>query len=87
MMLSVACTVLSLLMVDVRSRLLDSALLFVHGFSVYGPVVLLGTMATELTRKEASSTALGITGVFAALGTLCARFFFFCHLIHSLLHS
>jgi sugar phosphate permease len=68
MCLTMVCCVLCRQIIQVRDSYLDAALMFLLGLFVYGPCVLLGTMAAEITKREGASTALGLAGVFAALG-------------------
>jgi MFS transporter, OPA family, glycerol-3-phosphate transporter len=42
----------------------DSASLFVIGFLIYGPVMLIGVSAVDLVPKKAAGTAAGFTGFF-----------------------
>lgn len=51
----------------------DSALLFLTGFFVFGPQMLIGVAAAELSHKEAAGTSTGIvSGVFAYAGAAAA---------------
>ncbi|MBI3297760.1 MAG: MFS transporter [Elusimicrobia bacterium] len=43
---------------------LDSAMLFLIGFLIYGPVMLVGVAAVDLVPKKAAGTAAGFTGFF-----------------------
>lgn len=47
---------------------LDSATIFLMGFTVFGPQVLIGVAAAELSHKKASATATGFAGCFAYMG-------------------
>lgn len=38
------------------------------GFLIYGPVMLIGLYALELTPKKAAGTSAGLTGLFGYLG-------------------
>lgn len=42
----------------------DSAMLFLIGFLIYGPVMLVGVAAVDLVPKKAAGTAAGFTGFF-----------------------
>ncbi len=42
----------------------DSAALFVIGFLIYGPVMLIGVSAVDMVPKKAAGTAAGFTGFF-----------------------
>jgi OPA family sugar phosphate sensor protein UhpC-like MFS transporter len=50
----------------------DSFLLFLIGFTVFGPQMLIGVAAVEFSHKKAASTASGFTGWFAYLGAAVA---------------
>ncbi|SCA63485.1 Probable hexose phosphate transport protein [Chlamydiales bacterium SCGC AG-110-M15] len=51
---------------------LDSILIFMIGFLVFGPQMLIGMSAAELSHKKAAATATGFTGLFAYLGAAFA---------------
>lgn len=46
----------------------DSAALFVIGFLIYGPVMLIGVSAVDMVPKKAAGTAAGFTGLFGYMG-------------------
>lgn len=50
----------------------DSAALFLVGFSVFGPQMLIGVHAAELAHKKAAATSTGFIGWFAYLGAAVA---------------
>lgn len=50
------------------SALLDSGILFLFGFFVFGPQMLIGLSAAELSHKKAAATATGFAGCFAYIG-------------------
>ena len=52
----------------------DSLLLFVIGFLIFGPQMLIGMAAAELSHKKAAATASGFTGTWAYLGAACAGY-------------
>lgn len=52
--------------------MLDSALLFSIGFLIFGPQMLIGVAATELSSKKAAGTATGFVGLFAYMGAAFA---------------
>jgi len=54
------------------SYLLDAAFLFLFGFFIFGPQMLLGMAAAELSHKHAAATATGFAGIFAYLGAAAA---------------
>jgi MFS transporter, OPA family, sugar phosphate sensor protein UhpC len=54
--------------------LIDSLLMFVIGFFVFGPQMLIGMAAAELSHKKAAGSATGFTGCWAYLGAACAGY-------------
>lgn len=54
--------------------LLDSMFLFLIGFFVFGPQMLIGMAATELSHKKAAGSATGFTGCWAYLGAAAAGY-------------
>ncbi len=52
--------------------LLDSIILFLIGFFIFGPQMLIGVAAAELSHKKAAGTATGFAGTFAYLGAAMA---------------
>lgn len=53
---------------------LDSIALFLIGFFVFGPQMLIGVAAAELSHKKAAATATGFAGCFAYLGAATAGY-------------
>lgn len=53
---------------------LDSAAMFVLGFSIFGPQMMIGMAAAELSHKKATSTSTGFAGTFAYLGAAVAGY-------------
>lgn len=51
---------------------LDLSLLFAYGFFIFGPQMLIGVAAAELSHKNAAATATGFIGCFAYLGAAAA---------------
>ncbi len=47
---------------------LDSIIMFFAGFFIFGPQMLIGMVAAELTHKKAAATSSGFAGWFAYLG-------------------
>lgn len=68
--------VLSLLVVFrlfvMPSPLLDMLFIFLFGFFIFGPQMLIGLAAVELSHKSAAATATGFVGTFAYLGAAFA---------------
>lgn len=54
--------------------LIDSISIFLLGFSIYGPQLLIGVAAAEATHKRAVSTSNGFVGLGAYLGAAAAGF-------------
>lgn len=52
--------------------LLDGAFLFLFGFFIFGPQMLIGVATAELSHKKAAATATGFGGCFAYLGAAAA---------------
>lgn len=56
------------------SAIVDSALLFSVGFFLFGPQMLIGLTAAELSHKKAAGTASGFAGWFAYFGAAAAGY-------------
>ncbi len=56
------------------SLVLDSLALFVIGFFLFGPQMLIGLTAAELSHKKAAGTASGFAGWFAYFGAASAGY-------------
>lgn len=54
------------------SYILDASFLFLFGFFIFGPQMLLGMAAAELSHKHAAATATGFAGTFAYVGAATA---------------
>ena len=54
--------------------LLDSFLIFLIGFLIFGPLILIGIAAAELSHKKAAATATGFIGCIAYLGAATAGY-------------
>lgn len=54
--------------------LLDAGLIFLIGFLIFGPQMLIGMAAAELTHKRAAASANGFTGWIAYLGAAAAGY-------------
>lgn len=52
--------------------LVDSLYLFLFGFFIFGPQMLIGIACAELSHKKAAATATGFAGCFAYLGAAAA---------------
>lgn len=53
---------------------IDSVAMFLIGFFVFGPQMLIGVAAAELSHKKAAATATGFIGFFAYAGSACAGY-------------
>lgn len=53
---------------------LDSLALFLIGFAVFGPQMMIGMVAAELSHKQAASSSTGFVGTFAYLGAAFAGY-------------
>jgi MFS transporter, OPA family, sugar phosphate sensor protein UhpC len=60
--------------VPVMSYLVGLATFFSIGFFVFGPQMLIGMAAAEMSHKKAAGTATGFVGCFAYLGASCAGY-------------
>ncbi len=54
------------------SVLIDALLVFIIGFFIFGPQMLIGLAAAEFSHKKASGTATGFAGWFAYFGAMIA---------------
>jgi OPA family sugar phosphate sensor protein UhpC-like MFS transporter len=50
----------------------DAIFLFLFGFFIFGPQMLIGVAAAEISHKKAAATATGFAGCFAYLGAAAA---------------
>lgn len=53
---------------------LDSLLIFCIGFAIFGPQMMIGMAAAELSHKKAAATSTGFVGFFASVGAACAGY-------------
>ncbi len=72
--LLVTCVLLFLGSFNEKVMLVDSCLIFAAGFFIYGPQMLIGMAAAELSHKKAAATASGFTGWVAYLGAAVAGY-------------
>lgn len=54
--------------------LIDSSLMFMVGFSIFGPQMMIGLAAAELSHKQAVATSTGFVGLFAYIGAAVAGY-------------
>lgn len=57
-----------------NSTLTDSCIILLIGFMVFGPQMLIGMVAVELSPKQSTSTATGFVGCFAYMGAALAGY-------------
>lgn len=67
-------SVLFFWMVPENNTWLDSSAIFLIGFFVFGPQMMIGMVAAELSHKNAASTSTGFVGTFAYIGAAVAGF-------------
>lgn len=72
--LLISVAILGFLYLPVSSSVVDSAMLFVIGFLIFGPQMLIGMAAAELSHKKAAATASGFTGTWAYAGAAVAGY-------------
>lgn len=65
---------LLLLMVIPVTPFCANAVMFLIGFFIFGPQMLIGMAAAELSHKKAAGTATGFAGCFAYAGAACAGY-------------
>ncbi|WP_068467057.1 MFS transporter [Candidatus Protochlamydia phocaeensis] len=53
---------------------LDSTLMFIIGFMIFGPQMMIGLAAAELSHKKAAATSTGFVGFFAYVGAAFAGY-------------
>jgi OPA family sugar phosphate sensor protein UhpC-like MFS transporter len=68
----ILCTLLAFKAIGLPWMVLDFSFLFLFGFFIFGPQMLIGVAATELSHKKAAATATGFAGCFAYLGAAMA---------------
>lgn len=54
--------------------ILDSVFMFLIGFAIFGPQMMIGLAAAELSHKKAAATSTGFVGFFAYVGAACAGY-------------
>ncbi len=72
--LSVILAVAGLWLSPPNAQILDSCLLFAIGFLIFGPQMLIGMAAAELSHKKAAGSATGFIGWIAYLGAATAGY-------------
>lgn len=73
-MVFTAITTLLFAHAPLNSFLWDSSMMFLSGFFIFGPQMLTGIAAAELSHKKAAATATGFTGTIAYLGAAAAGY-------------
>ncbi len=72
--LCVTLTVYALWLTPVGGVAIASGIMFLTGFFIFGPQMLIGVAAAELSHKKAAGTATGFIGWFAYFGAAAAGF-------------
>ncbi len=72
--LLVIFAILGLWFSPMNAELLDSILMFIIGFLIFGPQMLIGMAAAELSHKKAAGSATGFIGWVAYLGAATAGY-------------
>lgn len=72
----IVLTICFKMMANIAWPLLDGAFIFLFGFFIFGPQMLIGMAAAELTHKKAAATANGFGGFFAYFGAAFAGVLF-----------
>jgi OPA family sugar phosphate sensor protein UhpC-like MFS transporter len=70
--LSLCLSLLLFWLVPAGWQIFDTLAIFLLGFSVFGPQMLIGVAAAELSHKKASATSTGFVGWMAYIGAACA---------------
>lgn len=70
--LGILVLIIGFKMFTAQVPIIDAAFLFMFGFFIFGPQLLLGMAAAELSHKNAAATATGFAGNFAYLGAAVA---------------
>ena len=68
----VLVAILGFRMMTSYAPVLDSIYLFLFGFFIFGPQMLIGIACAELSHKKAAATATGFAGCFAYIGAAAA---------------
>ena len=69
---AVILTIITMWLLPYSHSLIDCLLMFLIGFFIFGPQMLIGIAAAELSHKKAAGTATGFAGCFAYLGAASA---------------
>jgi OPA family sugar phosphate sensor protein UhpC-like MFS transporter len=70
--LGVLAVIISFKSLPIHSPILDSTYIFLFGFFIFGPQMLLGMACAELSHNKAAATSTGFAGCFAYLGAAVA---------------
>jgi OPA family sugar phosphate sensor protein UhpC-like MFS transporter len=70
--LAILFLLIAMKFIGVSWYLVDAAILFFFGFFIFGPQMMIGVAAAELSHKKAAATATGFAGCFAYLGAAAA---------------
>lgn len=67
-----ALSILPWIYLDHPHPIFDSVVIFFLGFFLFGPQMLIGVAAAELSHKKSAATATGFISFFANIGGMCA---------------
>ncbi len=67
-------SIIGFLYVPAGYNYFDAAMLFLIGFTIFGPQMLIGVAAAELSHKKAAASSTGFVGCFAYLGAATAGY-------------
>ncbi len=70
--LAVVLTICAFRFFHLNVPVLDAGFIFLFGFFIFGPQMLIGMAAAELSHKKAAATSTGFVGCFAYLGAATA---------------
>lgn len=72
--ISMCLSILTFWMVPADLPWLNTLAIFLVGFSIFGPQMLIGVAAAEMSHKKAAATATGFVGLFAYIGAAVAGY-------------
>ena len=72
--LSICMSILGFWYIPKEYYFLDSCMIFILGFSIFGPQMLIGVAAAELSHKKAAATSTGFIGWMAYVGAAVAGY-------------
>lgn len=69
---AVIITIIAMWLIPFSHPMIDCLMMFLVGFFIFGPQMLIGIASAELSHKKAAGTATGFAGCFAYLGAAAA---------------